>query len=113
VISTFKPVVAPTSDAQKKKIIISQEVIINGSVPDHTTLHEKDGNFFAITQFECGPGAMHISKLEKIKTGGLKAVATSYISQAKCEGGWVHCADMKTPWGSHLDSEEYKPYAKK
>lgn len=164
----FKPVAAPTTDSQKKKIMTSEEVVINGSVhkigwhtiartgqklpsldgktmeifgqvknemgqpinhkdgspficktskdgsgPDHTTLHEKDGNLFAITQFECGPGAMYISKLEKTEEGGLKAVATSHISQAKYEGGWVHCAGMKTPWGSHLGSEEYEPNAKK
>lgn len=157
VISTFKPVVAPTSDAQKKKIITSQEVIINGSVhkigwhpiartaqklpildgktmeifgqvknemgqpinhkdgseSDHTTLHGKDGNLFAITQFECGPDAIYISRLEKTETGGLKAVATSHISQAKYEGAWVHCVGMKTPWGSHLDPEECEPNAKK
>jgi len=163
----FKPVAAPTTDSQKKKIITSSEVVINGKVheiywhtiartgqklpsidgktmeifgqvkdelgqpinhkdgspfvcktskdgsgPDHTTLHEKDGELFAITQFECGPGAMYISKLEKTKEGGLKAVATSHISQAEYEGGWVHCAGMKTPWGSHLGSEEYEPNAR-
>ncbi len=85
----------------------------DGSGPDHTTLHEKDGNLFAITQFECGPGAMYISKLKKTENGGLKAVATSHISQAEYQGGWVHCAGMKTPWGSHLGSEEYEPNAKK
>jgi len=163
----FKPVAAPTTDAQKKKIMTSSEVVINGGVhkigwhtiartgqklpsldgktmeifgqvknemgqpinhkdgspfvcktskdgsgPDHTTLHEKGGNLFAITQFECGPGAIYISKLEKTKEGGLKAVATSHISQAKYQGGWVHCAGMATPWGSHLGSEEYEPDAK-
>ena len=163
----FKPVAAPTTDAQKKKIMTSSEVVINGGVhkigwhtiartgqklpsldgktmeifgqvknemgqpinhkdgspfvcktskdgsgPDHTTLNEKGGNLFAITQFECGPGAIYISKLEKTKQGGLKAVATSHISQAKYQGGWVHCAGMATPWGSHLGSEEYEPDAK-
>ncbi len=164
----FKPVAAPTTDAQKKNIITSEEVVINGTThkigwhtiartgqklpsldgktmeifgqvknelglpinhkdgspfvcktskdgsgPDHTTLHEKDGKFFAITQFECGPGAIYISRLEKTKEGGFKAVATTHISQAEYEGGWVHCAGVKTPWGSHLGSEEYEPNAKK
>lgn len=164
----FKPVSAPITDADKKKIMTSDEVVINGktqkiswhtiartgqklpsidgktmeifgqvkdemgqainhkdgspficktskdgSGPDHTTLHEKDGELFAITQFECGPGAMYISKLEKTPEGGFKAVATSHISQAEYKGGWVHCAGMKTPWGSHLGSEEYEPNARK
>jgi hypothetical protein len=160
----FKSVAAPTTDAQKRTIMTSNEVAVNGKVykirwhtiartgeklpsldgksteilgqvkneagipinhmdgspficqtskdgsgPDHTTLHERNGNLFAITQFECGPGAMYISKLKKTDDGGLKAVATSFISQAKYHGGWVHCAGMKTPWGSHLGSEEYEP----
>jgi secreted PhoX family phosphatase len=164
----FKPVAAPTTDAQKKKIMTSEQVVINGGVynigwhtiartgqklpsldgktteifgqikdemgnplthkdgspficrtskdgsgPDHTTLHEKEGNLFAITQFECAPGAIYISKLEETDKGGLKAVATSHVSQAEYKGGWVHCAGMKTPWGSHLGSEEYEPNAKK
>ncbi len=164
----FKPVLAPVTDEQKKKILSSQEVVINGetydidfhtiartgqklpsldgktmeifgqvkdetgkplthkdgspficrtskdgSGPDHTTLHEKEGELFAITQFECAPGAMYISKLEKTDKGGLKAVAASHISQADYQGGWVHCAGQKTPWGSHLGSEEYEPNARK
>ncbi len=84
---------------------------IGGSGPDHTTLHEKEGNLFAITQFECAPGAMYITKLDKEPNGALKAVATSHISQAADFGGFIHCAGMKTPWGSHLGSEEYEPDA--
>ena len=84
----------------------------DGSGPDHTTLHERNGQLYAITQFECGPGAMYISRLEKTAEGGLKAVATSPISQADYYGGWVHCAGMKTPWGSHLGSEGYEPNAR-
>ncbi len=163
----FKSVEAPISDAQKRQILTSEEVTINGksykigwhtiartgqvlpsldgktteifgqikneagvpinhkdgspfvcktskdgSGPDHTTLHERNGQLYAITQFECGPGAMYISRLEKTAEGGLKAVATSPISQADYYGGWVHCAGMKTPWGSHLGSEEYEPNAR-
>ena len=163
----FKSVDAPISDAQKRQILTSEEVTINGksykigwhtiartgqvlpsldgktteifgqikneagvpinhkdgspfvcktskdgSGPDHTTLHERNGQLYAITQFECGPGAMYISRLEKTAEGGLKAVATSPISQADYYGGWVHCAGMKTPWGSHLGSEEYEPNAR-
>jgi uncharacterized protein len=164
----FKPVAAPVTDVQKKQIMTSSEVVINGTTypigwhtiartgqklpsldgkttevfgmvknevgeplkhkdgseficrtskdgsgPDHTTLHEIEGNLFAITQFECAPATMYISRLEKTIEGGLKAVATSHISQADYHGGWVHCAGMKTPWGSHLGSEEYEPDAKK
>jgi secreted PhoX family phosphatase len=83
----------------------------DGSGPDHTTLHEGFGHLFAITQFECAPGAMYISRLEKTNEGGFKAVATSHISQAEYKGGWIHCAGQKTPWGSHLGSEEYEPNA--
>ena len=87
VISTYKPVVAPTCDAQKKKSQLHKRVLsmvqyikwdgiqlleqvqnemgqpINhkdGSGSDHTTFHGKDGNLFAITQCECGPGVIYL-----------------------------------------------------
>ncbi len=35
-----------------------------------------------------------------------------YISQKAEFGGWVHCAGQRTPWNSHLASEEYEVNAK-
>jgi len=32
----------------------------DGSGSDHATLHGKDGNLFAITQCECGPGVIYL-----------------------------------------------------
>lgn len=85
-----------------------------GSGPDHTTLLEKDGKKFMMTQFECGIGAIYMVELDQdATTGALSAKdgTLKYIDQSSEFGGWVHCAGMSTPWGSHLGSEEYEPDA--
>jgi len=92
VISIFKPVVAPTSDAQKKKIITSQEVVINGSV-------HKIG--------------WHTIDRTAQKLPSLDGKIMEIFGQVKYGGAWIHCAGMKTPWGSHLNPEEHEPDAKK
>lgn len=84
-----------------------------GSGPDHTSIIDKDNKIYMVTQFECGIGAIYMGELEQnsgvlsFKKGTLK-----YIDQSSEFGGWVHCAGMKTPWNSHLSSEEYEPDAK-
>lgn len=82
-----------------------------GSGPDHTTLLQAHGKLWSITQFECGPGAMYLSELEQANDGKLKVKSLHYIDQSNEWGGFVHCAGMATPWGTHLGSEEYEPNA--
>lgn len=82
-----------------------------GSGPDHTSLHEVDGALFMVTQFECSPSAMYLTKLKSDKEGHLSPESISYIDQSAYKGGWVHCAGVATPWNSHLGSEEYEPNA--
>lgn len=87
---------------------------LNGSGPDHTTLLTYGSSIFTITQFECSPGAMYITKLtQDTTTGKLTPVATRSVDQSAEFGGFVHCAGIASPWGTHLGSEEYEPDAKK
>lgn len=86
-----------------------------GSGMDFTSLHNVDGKLYAISQFECALGSMYMTELEQnTSTGALspKLGTLKYISQKDEFGGFVHCAGMKTPWNSHLSSEEYEPDAK-
>ena len=57
---------------------------------------------------------MGTSYLKIHQQGALSVVDNSmqYISQKSGFGGWVHCAGMVTPWGTHLGSEEYEPNAR-
>ncbi len=85
-----------------------------GSGLDHSSIIQKDGRLFMVSQFECEVGAMYGMELEQDAAGTLsvKADSLKYISQAEGFGGWVHCAGVTTPWGSHLGSEEYEPNAR-
>ena len=88
---------------------------VRGSGLDHTSILQKDGRIFMVSQFECGVGAMYGFELEQAADGTLLAKENTlqYISQADNFGGWVHCAGMTTPWNSHLGSEEYEPDARR
>lgn len=86
-----------------------------GSGPDYTSIIQKDGKIYMITQFECGVGAIYIGELSQNSENGalkFKRGTLKYIDQSSEFGGWVHCAGVKTPWNSHLSSEEYEPDAK-
>ncbi len=85
-----------------------------GSGLDHSSIIQKDGRLFMVSQFECEVGAMYGMELEQDTEGTLsvKPDTLKYISQAEGFGGWVHCAGVTTPWESHLGSEEYEPNAR-
>ncbi len=86
-----------------------------GSGLDYSSFLNKDGKIYMVSQFECQVGAMYMSELEQNpKTGILSAKENSmkFISQKDEFGGFVHCAGQKTPWESHLGSEEYETNAK-
>ena len=75
--------------------------------PDHSTLLQKDGKLFSITQFENYNGSMYITELFQAANGVLSAVATKAIDLSGIFGGWDFCAGIATAWGSHLGGEEY------
>ncbi|HEO99544.1 MAG TPA: DUF839 domain-containing protein [Epsilonproteobacteria bacterium] len=86
----------------------------SGAGLDHVSLLQRNGTLYMVSQFECQVGAYYINELEQDAQGGLspKPGTLRYISQKEEFGGYVHCAGMKTPWESHLGSEEYPPDAK-
>jgi secreted PhoX family phosphatase len=75
---------------------------------------EGNGKMYMVSQFECEIGAMYINELEQDAAGKLtpKSGTLKFVSQKDFHGGWVHCAGMKTPWESHLGSEEYETNAR-
>jgi secreted PhoX family phosphatase len=80
---------------------------------DHSTLLDVYGKVFMVSQFESRPAAFYITELNQdTDTGALTPVATKPIDFSALGGGWVHCAGSRTPWKSHLGSEEYEPDAR-
>lgn len=80
---------------------------------DHSTLIDLFGKVFMVSQFESRPAAFYITELSQAaNTGKLTALSTKPIDFSSLGGGWVHCAGMRTPWKSHLGSEEYEPDAR-
>lgn len=86
-----------------------------GSGLDFTSFHKRNGNIYMVSQFECQIGALYMVQLEQNKATGkliAKDNTMKFISQKSEFGGYVHCAGQKTPWSSHLSSEEYEPDAR-
>ncbi|OYY31423.1 MAG: hypothetical protein B7X69_06525 [Sulfurovum sp. 39-42-12] len=86
-----------------------------GSGLDYSSILQKNNELYLVSQFECGIGAMYMAKLEQnTQTGALsvKSDSLTFISQKAEFGGFVHCAGQRTPWESHLGSEEYEPDAR-
>jgi secreted PhoX family phosphatase len=80
---------------------------------DHSTLLDVYGKVFMMSQFESRPAAFYLTELSQdAATGKLTALSTKPVDFSAVGGGWVHCAGMRTPWKSHLGSEEYEPDAR-
>lgn len=84
-----------------------------GSGLDYSSILQKDGKIYLVSQFECAVGAFYSAELQQDTEGKLsvKEGTLQFISQKNEFGGWVHCAGQTTPWQSHLSSEEYEPDA--
>lgn len=80
---------------------------------EHTTLLDVHAKLFMVSQFESRPGGFYLTELsQSATTGELTAVSTKPIDFSTVGGGWVHCAGMRSPWKSHVGSEEYEPDAR-
>jgi len=86
-----------------------------GSGLDYTSILQKNNKLYMVSQFECQIGAIYKAELEQNPSSGtltVKENSLEFISQKAGFGGYVHCAGQKTPWESHLGSEEYEPNAR-
>lgn len=88
---------------------------LDGSGLDFNSILREKGKLYLVSQFECNVGGMYMSELQQDAEGKLSPVKDTlqFIDQSADFGGFVHCAGMVTPWGSHLGGEEYEPDAAK
>lgn len=58
------------------------------------------------------PAMMNLSQLTQAPDGTMSVSSLSNIDTKDVGGLWITCAASKTPWTTHLGSEEYEPDAK-
>ncbi|MGC2165821.1 MAG: alkaline phosphatase PhoX [Gallionella sp.] len=101
--------------------------IVNSSAPyvpqapDANSLMEVGGTPYLVTHFEYEnsnygklPMLMTVAKLDQNSSDG-KLTVNGNISQVDFSGVnglWVPCAGSRSPWNTHLGSEEYEPDAR-
>jgi len=98
---------------------INGNIIINkdgspfiSNANDHSSLLPVYGKLFMVSQFEDQVGVNYVTELKQdAATGKLSPISTKPIDNSKIGGTWVHCAGSRTPWLTHLGSEEYEPNA--
>ena len=93
---------------------------------DHAKAHRRGVNrLFAVVQFEYAttnlagesmygllPSPIAVLTLDQdIRTGKLSLVSYSNVDTAPVRGLWITCGASRSPWNTHLSSEEYEPDA--
>lgn len=96
--------------------------------PDANSLLNVGGNLFLVTHFEYEnndtagvnqygkvPMTMTVAKLDQNTADGKMTVKSGGLSQVNFSGVgglWIPCAGSRSPWNTHLGSEEYEPDAR-
>lgn len=104
---------------------------VNGSpyipqTPDANSLMDINGTPYLVTQFEYmnndsagtnwygkQPMLMTVAKLNQSATDGKFTVdSVKQVDFSGVNGLWIPCAGSRSPWNTHLGSEEYEPDAR-
>ncbi len=90
--------------------------------PDANSLLNVGGNLFLVSHWEYEnanygklPMTMTLAKLDQSSSDGkltVKAGGISQVNFADVNGLWIPCAGSRSPWNTHLGSEEYEPDAR-
>ncbi|HAO94356.1 MAG: hypothetical protein A2X99_03065 [Deltaproteobacteria bacterium GWB2_55_19] len=74
--------------------------------PDGNSAFERGGRFFLLTQFEDSPGAAYVTEFARGKDGSLTARSFNPVDFSVVSGSFINCSASRTPWDTHLASEE-------
>lgn len=94
--------------------------------PDANSLMDIGGTPYLVTQFEYEnndsagnnfygklPMTMTLSKLSQASSDGKMTVnSVKQVNFSAVNGLWIPCAGSRSPWNTHLGSEEYEPDAR-
>ncbi|MBN1205213.1 MAG: DUF839 domain-containing protein [Myxococcaceae bacterium] len=82
--------------------------IVVSTAHDYTSFLQADGKIFMVSSTESIPAAMFVTSINQDPaTGALSAVSTKSLDMTPIDGFWYSCAGSKSPWGTHLASEEF------
>lgn len=82
------------------------EIVITNA-HDNTSFLEVGGKIFMYNSTESIPAGMFVTSITQDAAGHLTATATKAINTAPIDIFWYSCGGMKSPWGTHLASEEF------
>lgn len=74
--------------------------------PDANSVFVRNGKYYLLTHFEDSPGAIYLTEMQRQSDGTFKAVRFRNIDLSSVGGTFINCAGSKTPWDTHLASEE-------
>jgi secreted PhoX family phosphatase len=74
--------------------------------PDANSVFVRGGKYYLLTHFEDSPGAIYLTEMQKGADGTFKALKFRNIDLSSVGGTFINCAGSKTPWDTHLASEE-------
>ncbi|WP_263451918.1 alkaline phosphatase PhoX [Hyalangium gracile] len=87
------------------------EIVVTNT-HDNTSFLEAGGKIFMYNSTESIPAGMYVTSISKDANGALSATATKALDTSPIDGFWYSCAGTKSPWGTHLASEEFPPDAR-
>jgi secreted PhoX family phosphatase len=87
------------------------EVVVTNA-HDNTSFIQVGGRTFMYSSTESMPSGMFVTNISQAANGTLSATATKAIDTSPIDGFWYSCAGMKSPWNTHLASEEFPPDAR-
>jgi uncharacterized protein len=87
------------------------EVVVTNA-HDNTSFIQVGGKTFMYSSTESMPSGMFVTSISQDANGILSATATKAIDTSPIDGFWYSCAGMKSPWNTHLASEEFPPDAR-
>ncbi len=100
-------------DTDGKPITEKDGSLMISNSNDFSSLLPVGKKLFMVSHFESRPAAIYVTELKQDKNGNLHAISTKNVDFSAYGGLWVPCAGSRTPWNTHLGSEEYEPNAAK
>jgi secreted PhoX family phosphatase len=86
--------------------------VVISAAHDNTSFFRVGGKTFMYSTTESYPAGMFVTAINQDANGNLSAVSTKAVDTSPIDGLWYSCAGARTPWDTHMSSEEFPPDAR-